>query len=248
MTITPTDETIENAVEAMVDHLKFAGDAGVPFTALTDIAMDIDDDGPHDHYIAFELYENVWWAVGINEFAHDAFGEFHRRYRDQTEPHLTSSRNTHCRMDCKRNAHKGIRVGIAASSVTIMTPRREDTTTMTATSTDPIAEISRQTATTPDNGLYHKVPSSATAPGKVLRPPSAMGLDPRGLKPLPRAPRSTLERATDHANAVVDDLLSEREPIAYTAALAALASAQAMICDHQAALLNAIAAARMSPP
>ncbi len=70
---------------------------------------------------------------------------------------------------------------------------------------------------------------------------AAMGLDPRTLKPLPRAPRSTLQRATEHANAVVDDLLSERERIAYTAALAALSQAES--ASRSATALESIAEA-----
>jgi hypothetical protein len=58
------------------------------------------------------------------------------------------------------------------------------------------------------------------------------------LKLIAREPRSTLQRATEHANAVVDDLLTERERIAYTTALAALASAQAH--NRNAAALESI--------
>ena len=73
------------------------------------------------------------------------------------------------------------------------------------------------------------------------RTAAELGIDPTTLRPLPRVVRATLERATEHANAVVDDLLSERERIAYTTALATLASAQAH--DRQAAALESIAEA-----
>ena len=73
------------------------------------------------------------------------------------------------------------------------------------------------------------------------RTAAELGIDPHTLKPLAREPRSALQRATEHANAVVDDLLSERERIAYTIALAALSQAES--ASRSATALESIAEA-----
>ena len=55
------------------------------------------------------------------------------------------------------------------------------------------------------------------------RTAAELGIDPVTLKPLPREPRSALQLAAAHARALegTDDLLGERDKIAFTAALAA---------------------------
>ncbi|MGO9153860.1 hypothetical protein [Mycobacterium sp.] len=68
-------------------------------------------------------------------------------------------------------------------------------------------------------------------------------VDPYTLKPIAREPRSALQLATAHAKTLeaTDDLLSCRERIAFTSALAALSQAES--ASRSATALESIAAA-----
>lgn len=70
---------------------------------------------------------------------------------------------------------------------------------------------------------------------------SDAGLDPTTLKPLPRTPRSTVERAADLADAVPEDLLHLRDRVALAAALAAVSQAES--ATRTASALESIAEA-----